>query len=363
SIVLSERVNKRSLPPVELIDMAQEFGEGHRKMFSRTLLHELNCVIEREEKAVMLLNRRGFAHFLLCRECGYVPRCEHCSTSLTVHERTHTLECHTCGRSYPMLVRCPECDSPYLRAFGSGTQRVEDELKALLSDQVEIIRMDADTTKGKLGHEKVLESFDNAKCAVLLGTQMIAKGLDFPEVTLAAVINADTTLNVPDFRAAEKTYSLLEQFAGRAGRGEKPGKVLIQTYWAEHPALKAVASHNRDLFLKQALSERKEAGYPPFVQLANIIMWGSHEKLVMEELTKLYEVMRAHQRAQKLEGLEFLGPVACIIAKAQDKYRYHLLIKAPLDFKLAPLIMGAIKEIRVQKSISLAIDINPYDFM
>lgn len=188
----------------------------------------LERVVERREKAVLLHNRRGFAPFLMCRECGCVPTCNHCSTALTYHERTHTLQCHTCGSSwrvqpYPARTsRCPKCGSRYLAKMGLGTQQIEDALHQLLPEDVAIIRMDADSTRGKDAHKKLLEQFDAADCAVLLGTQMIAKGLDFPEVTLVGVVNADFALKLPDFRAGERAYDLLEQVAGRAGRGDRP---------------------------------------------------------------------------------------------------------------------------------------------
>ncbi len=211
-------------------------------------------MVERREKAVLLHNRRGFAPFLMCRECGCVPTCNHCSTALTYHERTHTLQCHTCGSSwrvqpYPAPTsRCPKCGSRYLAKMGLGTQQIEDALHQMLPEDVAIIRMDADSTRGKDAHKKLLEQFDAADCAVLLGTQMIAKGLDFPEVTLVGVVNADFALKLPDFRAGERAYDLLEQVAGRAGRGDRPGEVIIQTYLPDDPVIRAVAEHDRSIF-------------------------------------------------------------------------------------------------------------------
>ena len=206
-VEMPERPGGAVLPKVTIVDMASQFRGGSRSVFSEPLRRALEGVAERREKAVLLLNRRGFANFLMCRECGCVPECPHCSTALTYHERTHSLVCHTCGRSWPVRAypdpstRCPNCGSRYLGAYGVGTQRVEDELSMLLAEDVEVIRMDADTTRAKGAHQRLLEQFDAAECAVLVGTQMIAKGLDFPEVTLVGVINADTMLKLPDFRA------------------------------------------------------------------------------------------------------------------------------------------------------------------
>ena len=271
---MPERPGGRPMPDVQVVDMAQELSQGWRSMFSRPLTSALMNVVERGEKAVLLLNQRGFARFLLCRDCGYVPRCEQCSTSLTYHERGHKLVCHTCGREYAVPPLCPECGSRYLRQCGAGTQRVDDARRSVRPEGFTVMRMDADTTKGKGGHDRCLAEFDEAESAVLLGTQMIAKGLDFPQVTLAGVINADTTLKLADFRAAERTYDLLEQVAGRAGRGDVPGRVIIQTYQPRHPAILAVSRHDRSVFSENELAARQEVGYPPFVRLANVIMWG-----------------------------------------------------------------------------------------
>ena len=252
-VCMPERPRGATLPEVSVVDMTEQFASGRKHMFSKPLADALLDVARRREKAVLLLNRRGFANFLMCRECGAVPECPHCSTSLTYHERTHSLVCHSCERSWPIgtpgsPMRCPSCNSPYLGAYGVGTQQVETALADLLAGlDVTVVRMDADTTKGKGEHQRRLEEFDAAESAVLVGTQMIAKGLDFPQVTLVGVINADTTLKMPDFRAAERTFDLLEQVAGRAGRGERAGRVIIQSYWAGHPAIQARRAPRRKL--------------------------------------------------------------------------------------------------------------------
>lgn len=235
----------------------------------------------------------------MCRECGCVPTCKHCSTALTYHERTHTLECHTCGSSYRVRPypeygsACPKCGSRYLAKMGLGTQQVEDVLRALLPGDVAVIRMDADSTRTKGAHQKLLEQFDAAECAVLLGTQMIAKGLDFPEVTLVGVINADYALKMPDFRAGERAFDLLEQVAGRAGRGEDPGRVVIQTYLPDEPVIRAVKLHNRSLFTEHDLGMRREALYPPYVRLANVLVWGKDERATRGLVVRIAEELRA----------------------------------------------------------------------
>ena len=298
-VALPERVTGRPLPPVTVVDMTAEFADGHRSMFSRPLIAELQGVAERGEKAVLFLNRRGFASFLLCRECGFVPECDSCSTSLTYHEVGARLACHHCGATRPVPPACPRCASPYLRQFGAGTQRVESELAGLLPG-LPVVRMDADTTKGKGGHERALAQFEALDAGVLLGTQMIAKGLDYPEVTLVGVINADTTLHLPDFRAGERTYQLLEQVAGRAGRGERQGRVIVQTYWPDHPAIQAAAQHEPRLFYEEEERVRAALGYPPFGRLANVLFWGGDKSAVAAAAHAM--VRRAWPRRSRTRG-------------------------------------------------------------
>ena len=361
-VSMPERPGGRPMPEVQVVDMAQEFSQGWRSMFSRPLTSALMDVVERGEKAVLLLNQRGFARFLLCRDCGYVPRCEQCSTSLTYHERGHKLVCHTCGREYAVPPLCPECGSRYLRQFGAGTQRVEDELRGVLPEGFTVVRMDADTTKGKGGHDRCLAEFDEAQSAVLLGTQMIAKGLDFPQVTLAGVINADTTLKLADFRAAERTYDLLEQVAGRAGRGDVPGRVIIQTYQPRHPAILAVSRHNRSVFSENALAARQEVGYPPFVRLANVIMWGKVGADVEKVAWAVAEKLRDYAEVA-LPGCEILGPAECALSRVEGNFRWHVLVKAAPQSELGAILGDALKRLQMPAQVSLAIDVDPYDLL
>ena len=355
------------MPTVNVVDMTQQFSGGNRSIFSEPLRKALEEVIERREKAVLLLNRRGFATFLMCRECGCVPECPHCSTSLTYHERTHELACHTCGRTWPMRAwpdpsaSCPNCGSRYMGAFGVGTQRVEDELAMLCGERAEVIRMDADTTATKGGHQRLLERFDAAECAVLVGTQMIAKGLDFPEVTLVGIVNADTTLKMADFRAGERTYDLLEQVAGRAGRGERPGQVIVQTYWAGHPAIQAVAKHDRALFLEADLADRREALYPPYVRLANVVASGRDERAVRAAMDDLAADLR--QQLAGRAGWEVLGPTACLKERAKDRVRRHLMVKAPPHENMGELLGACARRLGSRPGVSVAVDVDCHDLM
>ena len=366
-VSMSERPGRAALPTVRVVDMTRQFAQGSRSIFSAPLVDALLRVRDEHRKAVLLLNRRGFANFLMCRECGAVPECPHCSCALTYHERGHMLVCHSCGRNWPVRAypdpstRCPNCGSRYLGAFGVGTQRVEDELRMLLGEDVEVIRMDADTTKGKGAHQRLLEQFDAARCAVLVGTQMIAKGLDFPEVTLVGIVNADTTLKLPDFRAAERTYDLLEQVAGRAGRGDVSGEVIIQTYWASHPAIQAVLLHDRSVFLASELADRQEGGYPPFSRLSNVTFWGIDVQAVRQVGDELARAVRA--RIGEEPGWEVLGPTDCLKGRVKDRVRRHLMVKSPLGSGPGELLMACVRTLRVPRGVSMAIDVDAYDTM
>lgn len=357
-VVLGERPSGQPLPDVQIVDMAREFKGGSRSMFSQVLVDALAGVYERKEKAVLLLNRRGFASFVLCRECGFVPECPHCSTSLTYHERSATLVCHHCGHIEPMPATCPQCGSPYLRKFGAGTERVEAELRQVVPDDMPIIRMDADTTKAKGAHERLLGEFSASEGGILLGTQMIAKGLDFPDVTLVGVINADTTLKLPDFRAPERTFQLLEQVSGRAGRADKPGRVIVQTYWPEHPAILAAAAHDRELFLEQELPSREELGYPPYVRLANVLAWGRNEQAVRQVITELTLAINSSMISAGQEW-EVLGPSPCLLSRLRGLYRWHTLIKAPVGADISAIIEPDLKASKANDEVRIAVDIDP----
>ncbi len=359
-VELPERPNGQPLPLVTVVDMAAEFAAGHRSMFSRALQTALAETLERREKAVFLLNQRGFASFLLCRDCGFVPECVNCSTSLTYHEYSASLSCHHCNYQAPVPGVCPQCGSPYLKKFGAGTERVEAELEALLPEGSCVVRMDADTTSAKGAHEKLLEQFAATPGAVLLGTQMIAKGLDFPDVTLVGVINADTTLKLPDFRAPERTFQLLEQVAGRAGRAEKPGRVIVQTYWPNHPAILAAAAHKRSAFLEPELQMRQELGYPPYRRLANVLAWGNNSSEVKGELlTFTLALQSALESAGR--NWQVLGPAPCVISRRRGAYRWHTLIKAPPGANISAVLEPLLAKRKPHENVRLAIDIDPFD--
>ena len=368
-VSLPERANGKPLPEVQVVDMAKEFSGGSRSMFALPLARALEEELAAGRKAVLLLNQRGFAKFLLCRDCGFVPECPSCSTSLTYHERGALLACHHCGYRIPVPPVCPECGSPYLKKFGAGTQRVEAELRALLDGlpgvgpNVPIVRMDADTTTGKGAHQRLLEQFAAADAAVLLGTQMIAKGLDFDDVTLVGVINADTQLHLPDYRAGERTFSLVEQVAGRAGRADLPGRVLVQTYEADAVAIRAAASYDRALFLRDELPKRKMLGYPPYVRMANVLVWGKEEEGVRRVAAELHGALSARVRDFGGEAWDVLPASPCVLAKLRGAYRWHIVVKCPLEGDLSGVLAPLFRARKADPAANVAVDVDPDDLL
>lgn len=360
---LPERANGRPMPEIEVVDRAAEFSKGETSMFSPRLTTALRETLEAGNKAVLLLNQRGFAKFLLCRECGFVPECPNCSTSLTYHEKGHKLVCHHCGYTAATPATCPACGSPYLKLYGAGTQRVEAELIALIDSfpnvNAPVIRMDADTTKGKGAHQTLLEQFASAEAAVLLGTQMIAKGLDFDDVTLVGVINADTQLHLPDFRAGERTFNLIEQVAGRAGRAELDGKVIVQSYQAHSTPIQAAAHYDRVGFLKEELPKRKQLKYPPYVRLADVLIWGKNENEVQAEAQTVYAALEKHIRDQLGSEWIILPPTPCVLSRLHNAWRYHITIKAPLEADLGGALEPIFRGRKTNKTVNVSIDIDP----
>ena len=351
---LTKRIGGRELPRVELVDMREENRQGNRAIFSLKLQQAMKEVLGSQEKTILFLNRRGFSSFILCRSCGFVPRCKRCAISLTYHYDKMILSCHHCDYVSPVPEVCPRCQSHQIGYYGVGTQRVENELKALFPE-TSVIRMDADTTTRRGAHREKLLEFQSKKSGILLGTQMIAKGLDFPEVTLVGVVNADTALNLPDFRAAERTFQLLMQVSGRAGRGTLPGRVIIQTYLPESYAIKAVLEGDYDSFYNQEIRFRQELNYPPFCRLINILVTGKNEDgvakfaaIVSEELTKLLP-----------EEVSLLGPAPAPLAKIRYRYRWHLLLKVtdPDDDFLRECLKKMIE--KRPKGINLSVDVDP----
>jgi len=327
-IRMKNRVNREALPSVEIVDMRQEIEKGNRSIFSQSLYLALEETLRCGQQAILLLNRRGYAQFVSCRSCGFVMKCRHCDVSLTYHADQRMLKCHYCGAEYPYPSLCPRCKSRYIKHFGAGTQRVEEELKKFFP-KARTVRMDMDTTSRKGAHEKILRSFREREYDILLGTQMIAKGLDFPEVTLVGVIAADTSLNLPEYLSCEKTFQLITQVAGRAGRGMKGGKVIVQTYQPEHYAIVMAANHDCQGFYQKELKFRREFQYPPFSHIIRILLIGEKEKSVAERTNELAAWLKERINGNLLrnQGLIDLGAYPAPLTKINNQYRWHVLLR------------------------------------
>ncbi|WP_054958383.1 primosomal protein N' [Paenibacillus dakarensis] len=362
------------LPKVEVVDMREELKDGNRSMFSRPLHAAISKRLEKGEQTVLLLNRRGHSTFVMCRSCGYVAGCPECDISLTYHQKSNNLRCHYCGHAEQAPETCPECGSEHIRFFGTGTQRVEEEL-AKLFPGIRVIRMDVDTTTEKGSHEKLLKQFRDKKADVLLGTQMVAKGLDFPDVTLVGVITADSALNLPDFRAAEKTFQLLTQVAGRAGRHQLPGEVVIQSYTPEHYSIIHASGHDYLAFVKDELKHRKALHYPPYCRL--ILVTLSHEQLpLLVRVAENYAAelkSRADQRGWfgsldrfAADALDILGPVASPIPRLKNRYRFQCMIKWRGTMDAVSLVRQVAEELQDSAgdaSLQISIDVDPQMLM
>ena len=318
-----------TLPPVEIVDMRQELRAGNRSIFSRSLQSELHSVLDAQEQAILFLNRRGTHTFVMCRDCGFVAECARCETTLTFHERAAQLICHRCNAREPVPAQCPACESRRIKYFGSGTQRIE-ELVRQISPRARLLRWDRDTTGRRGSHEQILERFASHEADLLIGTQMIAKGLDLPLVTLVGVVSADVGLYLPDFRAAERTFQLLTQVAGRAGRSRRGGRVIFQSYTPQHYALQAAAEHDYHAFYAREMAFRREQQYPPVSRLARLIFWHKKLETVQEQTRRMADRLR--RRAEQMgvwgEGIDLLGPAPAPYARFRKYYRWQLIIRA-----------------------------------
>ncbi|ACB84915.1 primosomal protein N' [Natranaerobius thermophilus] len=360
---LPERVGDVELPDISVIDMKEEFQKGNKSVFSRELILKLKEVTDKGEQTILFLNRRGYSTFLLCRECGYTVTCPRCEVTLTYHKSINQLLCHYCDYTEPLSKFCPDCNSDKIKEFGTGTQKIERELKKYLPD-LKTIRMDVDTTRKKNSHQELLGKFKNKQANVLIGTQMIAKGLDFPDVSLVGIITADTALNLPDFRAGEKTFQLLTQVAGRAGRRDnnQRGQVVIQTYNPDHYSIEAVKNENVRKFTGEELALRKKLGYPPFKRMIRIMLRSPYEQAVSHQVEEL---------SQKLQdmGYEVLGPTPCPIPKIKDEFRWHLMLRLDLnnqeiiDEQLRDYLLTTKNNLSQQGKIRMAIDVDPLNLL
>jgi primosomal protein N' (replication factor Y) len=316
----------RPLPEVEVVDLRQELKAGNRSIFSRSLAQALGEALAAGEQVILFLNRRGAASFVQCRDCGYVPTCSRCAVSLTYHASEERLICHHCHRGRRLPDRCPQCDSPRIRFMGIGTEKVEQET-ARVFPQARLLRWDRDVTRHRGAHERILARFLAKEADVLIGTQMIAKGLDMPSVTLVGVISADVSLNLPDYRSGERTFQLLEQVAGRAGRGPLGGRVIIQTYTPHHWAIQAAARHDYAAFYEHEASLRRRLGYPPYGRLARLIFAHTNPLYAQEQAFRLAKTLRRDKDVRGIPHLDILGPAPSFVPKMRGRHRWQILLR------------------------------------
>jgi primosomal protein N' (replication factor Y) len=353
---LPERIERRPLPQVELIDMRQEFLETRKQVtFSRTLIDAVTARLANGEQTMLLLNRRGFSSFVVCRACGQRVECVNCSVTLTYHRRDRRMLCHYCNYSTRIPNRCPKCDSEFVQFVGVGSEKVEEEIHAAFP-RARIARLDRDTVRGRHDYETILAGFRGGAFDILVGTQMIAKGHDIPNVTLVGVVNADVGLGLPDFRAAERTFQLLTQAAGRAGRGDIPGIVLIQTINPEHYAIRCAAAQNYEMFYAKEIEFRRLMWYPPFGALANVVVRAGREE---EALTRSGALGRLLQPAP--EGVKVLGPAPAAVARLKNEYRFQMLLKTSSRARLGEILAELRRFAAAERwpPASLLIDVDP----
>ena len=353
---LPERVAGRPMPLVELVAM-----KGSKETISTSLSAKLTETFEQRRQAIVFLNRRGFATFLVCTDCGKPLTCPNCSVTLTYHRQRGESLCHYCDYAVPAPGTCPACSGTTLSELGAGTEKLEHDLKELLST-ARILRMDSDTTSGKGSHERLLSRMNDGSADVLVGTQMIAKGHDFPEVTLVGVVNAEASLGMPDFRAAERTFQLLSQVIGRAGRGKNPGRVVVQAFDTEHYAILSAAGHDAAGFFRQELEFRREAGYPPFAFLAAFAISGLSEQAVTEQADMAARLLM-RLKAELRVRVEILGPAPSPLYRLRNRFRRQILLKGSNRSDLHRLLSFWRQQTTVVAAVRISVDIDPVDMM
>lgn len=347
---MKQRINQKPLPKVTVVDLNETKGF---QTFSKILVEKIENRLQKKEQVILLLNRRGYSSFVSCRNCGHVEKCPNCDITLTYHKSSQMLRCHYCGYATKKQDRCPECQEEAMNHLGTGTEKVEEELKNKFPE-ARILRMDLDTTSRKGSHEKMITAFKNHEYDILLGTQMIAKGLDFKEVTLVGVINADTSLNIPDFRSSEYTFQLLSQVAGRSGRGEKEGEVIIQTYNKDHYAIQCAASHDYLSFYEKEMKIRHELDYPPYYYLTSIKVLSSDYKEAGIESKKVGEYLKSN-----LKNSILLGPSIAGVFRINNVYRFQLIIKYKKEENLYSVLSSLLEHYASNRNVKIDIDFNP----
>jgi primosomal protein N' (replication factor Y) len=359
---LDKRVLDLALPPVETVNLSQEFREQKRYvLFSRHLEKEVETALAKKEQIILFLNRRGYHRSLKCPRCSWSFECPHCGIDLVYHKGGHFILCHLCGFQNRPPECCPDCSFDDIRFQGFGTQQVEEHISDWFPDAI-VRRMDTDTMKNRDDYTKTLNAFGKGEIDILVGTQMIAKGLHFPNITVIGLIQADGALSMPDFRAAERTFQLITQVAGRTGRGDKAGKVILQAFNCEHYAVEKGCEQDFDGFLKIEMQYRKELGYPPYTRLARILLAGKNQQQVQEETALL--VRKLSQAAKMFkQNILIRGPAPAPLERLKDDWRFHLLISAPNSKTLANFLDKARGNFKTAKEINLTLDVDPMQMM
>jgi primosomal protein N' (replication factor Y) len=326
---LPERLTPRPgspMPQIELVDLREELKSGNRSMFSRSLRQAIGQAVNQNEQVILFFNRRGSATFVQCRTCGLVVKCKRCQVPMSYHSAEEALVCHQCNRKQPVPITCPRCFSRRIKFLGIGTQKLEEETAQGFPD-ARLLRWDSDVTRAKHSHEEIMDKLKSHQADILIGTQMVAKGLDLPQVTLVGVVSADTALNLPDFRAGERTFQLLSQVAGRAGRGERPGRVIIQTYSPEHYAIQAVLKQDYEAFYNQEIAFRRELNEPPFSQLVRLTYVHVNEAACKNEAERMKRQLEADIAWRGIIDVSIIGPAPAFIARLRGRYRWQLMLR------------------------------------
>ncbi len=352
-ITMPDRIDNRPLPRVEVVDLREEFKK-QKTLFSERLVAAMMERLKKKQQTILFLNRRGYAQFVLCRDCGWTAKCPNCAVSLAYHNYERSLKCHHCDYNGRVPLKCPDCGGMKVKAFGIGTEKVEEEVLRVFPT-ARVARMDRDTTSQKGAHTRIMRAFRQGNSDILIGTQMVAKGLDFPNVTLVGVISADTAINMPDFRAAERTFQLLTQVAGRAGRGNTPGEVIIQTFSPDHYAVQAAIQHDYPRFYKQEILFRQELKYPPYSRFVNLIC---ADEIEAKAQARSNALVVALERLNPPD-VEIIGPSPAPLARLKNQYRFHVALRAPVDYPLSELVRSAIACLTPSDRLGLYVDIDP----
>ncbi len=360
-LYLTQRAHENAqLPSVTIVDLKEEYAQKNTSTFSRVLQEKISNRLQQKEQIVLLLNRRGYSSFMMCRDCGYVLPCPNCDISLTLHMDVKKMRCHYCGHQENIPKKCPDCQGEKIRYYGTGTQKVEEELQERFPS-ARILRMDVDTTRKKGAHEKILKAFEEQEADILLGTQMIAKGLDYPNITLVGVLNADTALNLPDFRSSERTFQLLTQVSGRAGRGAKPGEVIVQTFNPEHHSIVLAQAQDYEAFYQQEMILRHQSGYPPFYFTVKITISHPAEQVVAK---KSYQIAEQLKNGLSPES-RILGPTPSGIARIKNRYYYQIILKYKHEVHLHRMLREILEtsQSEQRKNLYVSIDYEPLNFI